>query len=240
MTVLAFISALTHRSRKLYRKLLPIPCLLCGLPGDREALCRACAAELPLLGPACQRCAMPLESAQICGRCLQQPPVADLSFSLYRYQAALRRCVTGFKFQQQLQFADFFADRMQQQLAARDKLPDCLVPIPLHPLRLRQRGFNQAYEISRRLARALNLDCRPELLQRIRYTRSQSQLSFKQRHRNIRRAFCCTQQNLPAHIAIIDDVMTSGSTTAEAARVLRQNGAKTIEVWTIARALSHY
>ncbi len=240
MTVMAVFSALTHRSGELYRKLLPIPCLLCGLPGKQEPLCQACAAELPLLGPACQRCAMPLESAQICGRCLQQPPVSSYSFSLYRYHAAIKRCITAFKFHQQLQFADFFAARMLQQLKADHEPPDCLIPIPLHPLRFRQRGFNQAFEIARRLARGLDIDCQADLLQRVRYTRSQSQLSFNQRRQNIRRAFDCSTQPVPAHIAIVDDVMTSGHTTAEAARILQQNGAETIEVWTIARAISHY
>lgn len=238
--VMAGFSALTHRIGELYRKLFPIPCLLCGLPGDREPLCQACAAELPLLGPACPRCAKPLESAQICGQCLQQPPAADLSFSLFRYQDAVKRCITGFKFHQQLQFADFFAARMQSSLASRSTLPDCLVPIPLHPLRLRQRGFNQAQEIARRLAKGLGIQCCPELLQRVRFTRSQSQLSFKQRRSNVRRAFRCTDAVPAPHVAIIDDVMTSGHTTAEAAEVLQQNGARTIEVWTIARAISHY
>ncbi|MTI63227.1 ComF family protein [Methylophaga sp.] len=237
---MALFSALTHQSGKLYRKLFPIPCLLCGLPGLQGPLCRACTAELPLLGPACQRCAMPLESAQICGRCLQHPPVAEHCLSLYRYQAGIKRCITSFKFHQQLQFADFFAAQMSHLLAPRKQLPDCLIPIPLHPLRLRQRGFNQAQEIARRLANSLDLSCQPELLQRIRYTRSQSQLSFKQRHHNVRQAFQCPDKAIPAHIAIIDDVMTSGHTTAEAAKVLQKNGADTIEVWTIARAISHY
>ncbi len=240
MTVMAVFSTLTHRSGELYRKLFPIPCLLCGLPAEHDPLCQACAAELPLLGPACLRCAMPLESAQICGRCLMQPPVSAHSFSLYRYQAAIKRCITSFKFHQQLQFADFFASRMQQQIALREDLPDSLIPIPLHPLRLRQRGFNQAHEIARRLAQSLKLQCQPGLLQRVRYTRSQSQLSFKQRGQNLRRAFSCCTETVPAHIAIIDDVMTSGHTSAEAAKVLQQHGAETIEVWTIARAISHY
>jgi ComF family protein len=240
VTVMAVFSALTHQSGKLYRKLFPIPCLLCGLPGDCDPLCRACAAELPLLGPACQRCAMPLESAQICGRCLQHPPVADHSLSLYRYQGDIKRCITSFKFHQQLQFADFFAAQLYQILESRSQLPDCLIPIPLHPLRLRQRGFNQAHEVARKLAAALNIECHPGLLQRVRYTRSQSQLSFKQRRHNVRRAFRCSNHRVPSHIALIDDVMTSGHTTAEATKVLQKNGAETIEVWTIARAISHY
>lgn len=237
---MAVFSALTHRSKELYRKLFPIPCLLCGLPAHEAPLCQACIAELPRLGTACQRCAMPLKSAQICGHCLHSPPNQDLSFSLYRYQGPVKRCITGFKFHQQLQLAGLFADRMAGALCHRQALPDCLLPIPLYPMRLRRRGFNQALEVASGLARRLDIDCRPDLLQRVKNTPSQSQLSYRDRKQNIRRAFECPIASLPAHIALIDDVMTSGHTSAEAARTLRRHGAQIIEVWTIARAISHY
>jgi ComF family protein len=197
-------------------------------------------AALPLMANACQRCAMPLDSAQICGRCLSSPPSQDYSFSLYRYQDTIRRCITAFKFHQQIQFAHFFADQMAARLLARATLPDCLVAIPLHPARLRQRGFNQSLEVTKRLASQLNLDYSHDLLQRVINTRRQSELHFRDRKRNMRRAFQCPAETVPSHIAIIDDVMTSGHTSSEASRVLRQKGAKIIEVWTIARAISHY
>ncbi len=237
---MAFFRALTHQSLELYRKVFPIPCLLCGLPSHASALCKACMAELPRLGPACQRCAMPLQSAQICGRCLRSPPVQDKAFSLYCYQGSVRRCITGFKYHQQLHNGDMFAANMAAVLSERNTLPDCLVPIPLHPLRLRQRGFNQAVELARMLSAELGVPCRTDLLQRQKYTRSQSQLPFRQRRRNIRGAFRCEAVSVPEHIALIDDVMTSGHTSAEAARTLRRRGAQIIEVWTIARTISHY
>lgn len=237
---MAFISALTHRSGELYRKLFPIPCLLCGLPASDSPLCQACIAELPRLGHRCERCAMPLKSAQICGSCLHKPPIQDYSFSLYRYQGAIKRCITAFKFHQQLQFADLFATQMAAALQPRRVMPECLIPIPLYPWRLRRRGFNQALEVASRLARQLDIEIRPALLQRIKNTSSQSHLSYRQRKSNIRRAFACTATQLPSHIALVDDVMTSGHTSAEAARVLRRHGAQIIEVWTIARAISHY
>ena len=196
--------------------------------------------ELPQLGPACQRCAMPLQSAQICGRCLRSAPVQDKAFSLYRYEGSVRRCITAFKYHQQLHKGDMFAANMAAVLSGRDRLPDCLVPIPLNPLRLRQRGFNQASELARNLSAELGLPCRPDLLRRQKYTRSQSQLSFRERQRNIRGAFRCEALSVPEHIALIDDVLTSGHTAAEAATTLRRQGSKIIEVWTIARAISHY
>lgn len=237
---MADFSALTHRSGELYRKLFPIPCLLCGLPAADTPLCQACIGELPWLDKACQRCGLPLQSAQICGHCLHSPPIQQHSFSLLRYQAAVPRCITRFKFHQQLQFADFFAMQMAKQLQQRDSLPQCLIPIPLHPRRLRSRGFNQSLEVASRLGKTLGIACRPELLQRVRNTPSQSQLHFRERQRNIRHAFACSAAPLPTHIALIDDVMTTGQTVAEAARVLQRRGVQIIEVWTIARAISHY
>lgn len=240
MTVMAKFSALTHRSLELYRKVFPIPCLLCGLATQRDPLCQACIAELARLGPACKRCALPLQTAQICGQCLRAPPPQQASFSLLRYQDGVRRCITGLKFHQQLAFANLFARLMSQSLEQREQLPDCLIPVPLHPMRLRRRGFNQSQEVARQLGKILNIECRPDLLQRIKATRAQSELKFKQRKANLRGAFQCTSGTLPEHIALIDDVMTSGHTSAEAAKTLLNHGAKCVEVWTIARAIRHY
>lgn len=240
MTVMAKFSSLTHRSLELYRKVFPIPCLLCGLPAERAPLCPACICDMTRLGAACERCALPLETAQICGQCLRNPPPQQYSFSLFRYQDGIRRCITGFKFHQQLAFANLFATLMSEQLQHRETLPDCLIPIPLHPMRLRRRGFNQSLEVARKLGKLLHIDCRPELLRRIKATRAQSELKFRQRKANLRGAFQCTSTSLPEHIALLDDVMTSGHTSAEAAKTLLNHGAKCVEVWTIARAIRHY
>jgi ComF family protein len=237
---MTWLTALTHEFSQLYSKVFPIPCLLCGLPSRHYALCTHCAADLPLLGTACRRCACPLDDDGVCGRCLQQSPIQDRSFSLLRYQGTAKRCVTAFKYRQQLHLCRLFADMMSDKLSRRLDLPDCLVPIPLHPMRLRKRGFNQAVELARMLAGNLALNCRTDLLLRTRNTRPQSELPYKERRRNLKRAFACYGTDMPAHIAIIDDVMTSGHTCGEAARALRAAGAEIIEVWTIARAISHY
>ncbi|WP_438969924.1 ComF family protein [Methylophaga sp.] len=237
---MAIFSSLTHQLQELYRKVFPIPCLLCGLASDQHSLCQACIAELPVVGQACVRCAIPLENAQICGRCLQSAPYQDISFSLYRYEGGVRRCITAFKYNKQLHLGPLFANKMAEQLSSRSRLPDCLVSIPLHPRRIRQRGYNQSAEVAKDLALALNLNYRPDLLRRVRFTLSQSELPFKQRKKNMRNAFACTNTQVPKHIAIIDDVMTSGFTVGEAARLLKRQGVEIIEVWTIARAISHY
>jgi ComF family protein len=233
-------ATLTHQSLQLYSKLFPIPCLLCGLPANRQALCDDCINGLPRLGPACRRCASPLDSAEVCGRCLQRPPVQDRSFSLLRYQQSARRCITAFKYQQQIQLSRLFTQMMAAELSQRDDLPQSLIPIPLHARRIRQRGYNQSAELSRSLSNILGIAHQPDLLSRVRNTKPQSMLSFQQRRSNMRQAFQCRAHAVPAHIAIIDDVMTSGHTCSEAAKVLKAQGAEIIEVWTIARAISHY
>jgi len=235
-----FLASLTRQSAQLYSKLFPIPCFLCGTPSQHWAVCDQCIAAFPLLGSACQRCAMPLQTGSICGKCLSSPPQQDLSFSTLRYTDAVKLCVTAFKYQQQLQFSSLFAHLMSRSLNTRDNLPELLIPIPLHPIKIRQRGYNQAAELAKDLSQRLGIPHTTSLLSRVKNTLPQSSLPFKQRRHNLRHAFRCKTTVAPKHIAIIDDVMTSGFTSNEAAKTLRQQGAEIIEVWTIARAISHY
>ncbi|SFJ74319.1 ComF family protein [Methylophaga sulfidovorans] len=236
---MANLLSLTQQFRQLYRKVFPIPCLLCGLATDDQALCESCIAELPVIQQCCIRCAIPLANAQICGQCLKKPPIQDISLSLYRYEQAIPRMMSALKYHRQIQLAEMCAQEFisYHTLAT---LPDVLLPIPLHPSRLRQRGYNQSLLFADSLAKLLKIPCRPELLKRIKKTATQTQLNAKQRHKNMRQAFEYSSSFVPQHVAIIDDVMTSGATTHEAARVLKRVGVETIEVWTIARAISHY
>src|SRR5262249_21777320 len=115
--------------------------------------------------------------------------------------------------------------------------PDALIPIPLHPQRLRERGYNQALELARPLAREFGIDLRPDALVRQRATQAQSELDAAQRRRNLRGAFAVAPGvEVPAHVALIDDVMTTGTTLREAARTLLHAGALRVDVWALARA----
>lgn len=129
---------------------------------------------------------------------------------------------------------------MAKQLRQRRSLPQLLVPVPLHPKRLRQRGFNQSLEIAKSLGRQLHIAVDKNALQRVIDTPSQHSLPYSQRRKNMKNAFQTTKPKLPSHIALIDDVLTSGHTVGEAAKVLQRCGVDTIEVWTIARAIRHY
>lgn len=234
------LATFRHQTCKLYSKVFPYPCFLCGQNAEQSALCSDCIRDLPLLGNACKYCALPIFHGDICGTCLRQPPVQDSSFSLFRYDAHIKTCISAFKFQHQLEFASLFAELMAQKLCLRDDLPETLIPIPLHPTRIKERGFNQSLLLAQALARDLSRPSLSNALIRTRPTPAQHRLSLRQRKSNLKRAFAWHGDTRPQHVALIDDVMTTGTTLHEAARILRKIGVKTIEVWTIARAISHY
>jgi len=229
-----------HQLRRLYNKLFTQPCFLCGDLVEAAAVCEACTADLPKLGPACRRCALPLTTEGICGQCQQNPPLQQATFAVYRYQPPIDKCIAAFKFHRQLSLNDFFVQAMLQQQQSRDALPDCLIPIPLHPLRLRHRGFNQSAELAKILGKQLGIAVDLTHLKRIRHTPPQSGLAFKARKRNIKQAFRYDAKTPPQSVALIDDVITTGQTVREASRCLLQSGVKHVEVWTIARTIRHY
>lgn len=219
------------------RVLLPPRCLLCQQPGaDGHDLCAACAAPLQPY-PTCQQCALPLPaSAPACGRCLRHPPPYTHTLALGLYQFPLDRLLPRFKFHADLaagrELARLLADAAQHAVR-----PQALLPVPLHPQRLRERGYNQALELARPLAHALDLPLLPDALQRLHATAAQSQLSAGARRRNVRGAFAlAAATRLPAHVALIDDVMTTGATLAECSRVLLRSGVQRVDLWVVARA----
>jgi ComF family protein len=190
------------------------------------------------MGPACPRCALPTPSSQLCGHCLTTPPEQQLSFSAYPYQDPIDRLIIDFKFNNKLYLSDFFAEQMICKLNP-NKLPELLIPIPLHPNRLKHRGYNQSFELAKSLSKQLTIPSSNGYLERIIDTQSQSSMPFKQRKQNIQHAFKGTLSRPPKHIALIDDVLTTGHTANAAAKILRQAGATMIEVWTIARTIRH-
>ena len=234
-----FIAAFTHRLTQLYSKLMPIPCRLCGTACQSHAICNPCMDDLPLLGPACPRCAHPITRSQLCGQCLSSPPEQDISLSLFRYQEPITQLIADLKYHNRLNLCTFFAHQMSEQLA-NNKLPELLIPIPLHPNRLVQRGYNQSLILAKALSKNLSIPISNEHLIRTIDTQSQSSIAYKQRKNNIKHAFKLINNKLPAHIALIDDVLTTGHTANAAAKLLRQAGVETIEVWTIARTLRHH
>lgn len=218
---------------------LPTLCVRCHGNADRYLLCDGCWRELPWNTAACRLCALPLVSREqsLCKTCAHRAPPQDAACIPWRYEAPLDHWLQQLKFDRRLQLLPTLSAALVEQLARRSQpLPPWVLPVPLHPERLRQRGFNQAVEIGRRLARALDLELQPEALRRTRATPVQSRsASAAQRRRNVRGAFEAQIDLRGRSVAIVDDVVTTGSTVQEVARVCRRAGAERVEVWAIAR-----
>ena len=226
--------------RRLRHVVLPLHCLLCGAAGaDGIDLCADCAAELPRNRSCCMRCALPLAApAPCCGECQRRAPPWEAAWAPFRYGWPLDRLESRYKFG-----ADLAAGRVLSTLWQREPCPieppQLLLTVPLHLGRLRERGYNQALELARPLARSLDVPLRHDVLQRVRRTDAQTELDALGRRRNVRGAFALrTGVALPPHVAILDDVMTTGATLAECARVLRRAGVSRVDVWALARAPS--
>jgi len=225
----------------LRRLLFPGRCRLCGsaTSGDPE-LCTFCRHDLPWLGTACWQCAHPLHASHAharCGHCQKQPPAFDRALALFHYRPPVDHLIKRFKFAKELQAGSLLSGLLAARLAERgNDLPGLLLPVPLHPARLRSRGFNQATEIARHVGRQLGITVDYRLCRRKRNTEAQSLLSPNARRLNLRNAFAVRRPPQASHVAIIDDVMTTGHTGNELARSLKQAGATRVEVWVIARA----
>ena len=206
-------------------------CLLCGGKDGPELLCAACVAELPALPDACPRCALPSPAGAVCGSCLTHPPHFDATLALWRYEFPCDGLVQALKYRARLALAGFFA----RSLASRT-MPevDLIVPMPLHPRRLAERGFNQALEIARHLGRQIE----PRGVLRVKHTPPQTDLPYEERAKNVRGAFLCKLDLTGARVAVLDDVMTTGATLNELARALKRAGAARVENLVIARTVS--
>lgn len=214
-------------------------CWLCGNAVRRsQPLCPACQSILPHNRHHCINCALPLPAGQqLCGQCLKRPPVYNRSLIPFIYARPIDQLITALKFRQSLSHARLLGELVGNSLPApRLTGLDALLPVPLHPQRLRQRGYNQALEIGRFIAQKHRLELLPELCLRIRPTDPQSDLPLTQRRRNLRNAFHTGAKLNGCRLGIIDDVVTSGHTVNELARCLKRAGAETITVIAVARA----
>ncbi|MEO9000041.1 MAG: ComF family protein [Rhodanobacter sp.] len=222
----------------LHRFVLPLRCLLCGAAGANGVdLCADCATELPRNRSCCARCALPLAvPTELCGECLQHAPPWDAAWAPFRYGWPLDRLESHYKFAGDLAAGRVLSSLWQRE-PCRIDLPSLLLAVPLHRSRLRRRGYNQSLELAKPLARAFNLPLRQDVLQRLRPTDAQTELDAKDRRKNVHGAFAlCEGAVLPVHVAILDDVMTTGATLAECTRVLKRSGVARVDVWAMARA----
>lgn len=223
-----------------FERLLPAqPCVLCAGMSRHGLCCEACDAALPYLNPAhCPICALPTPQGGICGHCLKKSPSFTRTLAVFGYRFPLDRLIQAMKYEEQLALSHLFSEKLIQRISPAG-LPDYVIPMPLHPDKLKRRGFNQALLIAARLARTLDRPLLTHACQRLRDTPSQSSLTWKERKKNVRGAFRCDVDLSGKHIALVDDVLTTGASLNALADAVQKRGAAEISAWVVARTLPH-
>ncbi|OZA30878.1 MAG: phosphoribosyltransferase [Hydrogenophilales bacterium 17-61-9] len=223
--------------RSTIRHVLPRTCLLCGAAAANRALCEDCLADLPWLRqPTCPQCATPTPAGHVCGACLKQPPAFARTVAALAYTFPLDRLIPRLKYQGRLAIAPALGECLVHAVASSPR-PDRLIAMPLHAKRIRERGFNHATEIARDVAKKLGIALDTSSCQRIRDTPPQMGLKHDARRRNVRGAFTCSEKVEGQRIALVDDVMTTGTSLDELAATLKRAGAREVTCWVVARTL---
>lgn len=215
--------------------LLPQSCVLCAAPSGNAIVCDACSAEMPRIADACPRCGLAAPGSLVCGTCLARPPPFDATIAAWRYAFPADRVLQSFKYGARLALAEPLAQAIAAAARARNaSMPDCLVAMPLSARRQRERGFNHAHEIARRLSALLGITLTHDL-RRTRDAPPQAGLTLRERMTNVRDAFEARGGLAGRRVAIVDDVMTTGATLGAAAIAVRKAGAVRVDAWVVAR-----
>jgi ComF family protein len=243
MRVFAHKQATCRWIGKLLDALLPRHCAVCGLYCGNGNLCLPCASGLPRIDHSCARCGIPVAAQcdRLCGACLTKPPPWKRAVAGLVYRFPVDQLVCQFKFNRNFACGEVLGSELLR--AVREKqadLPDLITPVPLHRTRHFSRSFNQAEILARRLGRNLGIPVSTTLLRRTRRTRAQSGLDRKTRRRNISGAFIVKPRGRALanvnHVALVDDVMTTGETLADCCRAWKRAGVGNISAWVAARA----
>jgi ComF family protein len=223
---------------------LPSQCEVCRSWAD-AALCAACLARFAAPRPRCGRCGLSLGvAAPACGACLREPPPFERTACVADYGFPWDRLVADFKFHGRAELAGVLAQQLTAAVrTAGAPLPDTVVPVPMSARRLAERGYNQAWELARRVAGELALPASASLLLRAVDAAHQVELGRAERQRNLRNAFMVDGLQRTAlqgrRVALVDDVMTTGATAHAAADALLRAGAAAVDVWVLARTPDH-
>jgi ComF family protein len=221
--------------------LLPACCIVCGLPAASPGICEGCRHGLPWSSSACPVCGLPVPDVGpvACGRCLYRPPPLDAVAGAFWYEFPVRELIHRYKFHRDMAAGGVLAALWAMRAGpTTGSIPDYLVPVPLHGWRLLRRGFNQAYDLARLIGRARGVALLPRGLRRTLPTPHQAGLDAAARRRNLDGAFRWRGRPLEGeHLALVDDVMTTGATLRECARTLKRAGAGRVDAWVLARAI---
>jgi len=221
-------------------------CFLCAASRIKNhGLCEACLKDLPWLpAKSCTKCGLS-SGGQVCGSCLSTPPYFDATHAVFLYNYPIDAVIQRYKYGDTVSLSHTFGQLMSEKICLVNSQEniDLMIPMPMHPTRLKQRGFNQALEIAKVANQALNKNNKTKLdyksVKRQTLTPSQASLPIKKRVKNIKGAFMVNADFSGKRIAIVDDVMTTGASLNELAKTLKQAGATHVECWVIARTLPH-
>jgi ComF family protein len=219
--------------------MLPQACALCAAGSGDAILCAPCMNALPPLPVACSQCARPSTGGAVCGACLAKPPPYAATLAACAYAYPLDRLVQALKYGHRLALAQPLGDALAAAAmrAPRSYVrPQVLVAVPLAAARQRERGFNQAIEIARVVARRTGIPLVQGMM-RASHGPPQATLPWKRRRQNVRSAFACARSFAGVHLALVDDVMTTGATLEAAAGALIKAGAARVDAWVVARTL---
>jgi len=227
-----------YKLRQQLLGMLGAQCLMCSEPGHADNICKDCLRALPRIESACYYCAYPIKTS-VCGKCILHRPNYRL-IAPFQYIHPVDRLIYQLKFKPSLKHAKLFGElfsKILSQYYEHRSFPEVIIPIPLSKQRFRERGFNQSMEIARTVSKHFGIPIDSRTCSRIRHTKAQSKLDFKNRRENIKNAFK-VGKNRYRHIAILDDVVTTGFTITEAANTCLDSGISQIDVWSIARVVS--
>lgn len=220
--------------------LLPQRCFVCSKPLKKKTIgcCDGCYLGLPFQSNCCPQCGQNLGAFEsTCGKCIQSPPPFDACLSAFKYEAPISQLIHRFKYSNHPQYAAQLAHLLCLELFARNAaLPQLIIPVPLHRSKLEQRGYNQATLLAKHIAKRLEVPYSINTVIKHKNTATQASLNLKQRQSNTRGAYSIAKPLAATHIALIDDVYTTGATAAEISRTLKRHGAQTVQVWAIAHS----
>ncbi len=225
------LASITQRIR------VPAICALCNqFHKGLFAVCDYCLQWIPRLGLSCQQCAIPLPDTRylLCGHCIKNPPHFDRTYIACPFEEPLRSLLHQFKYQNGLYLTPVLTHLMQQALPNTDA--QCLIPVPMHPKRLKQRGFNQAAVLAKHLAQKTGIPYQVNTCTKIKNTSPQASLDSQKRAKNLHNVFSAKEMPFD-HVLIIDDLLTTGATANELARTLKNAGVGQVDVWCGARTL---
>jgi ComF family protein len=213
-------------------------CRLCtGHTNSSSLICQSCWNDLTSDHAVCKKCGRRLTATRLCAQCMGKPGFVDNTLTLTSYNFPVTTLLRSLKYKNQLSLAREFGEKLADKILSENiSLPDRLIPVPLHPRRLFFRGYNQSLEIARTISSRIAVPLEYKSCKRVRNTLPQFDLKPAERRTNIKGAFSLYGSELSGSIAIVDDIVTTGQTANELAKVLKAAGATKVSLWACAHA----